>query len=177
MDCTIKVYNINLGLIYKNKWPNMRHILKKKGNGLVKLASLAFCFQALKKRSGIDRGLSVLINLTSIYKDIGWITRDASLPKLTNSPDQRIVHTVKGYHRPSQVQTRTDWRLSGAELNVLLDCHLEECCGISDSKSNDLFPNCFFHGECFQSRGQGEAKCFSPKVNVFKWLLHHMETV
>lgn len=37
------------------------------------------CAHALNKRSGIDWGLAVLINLTSIYKAIGWITRDASL--------------------------------------------------------------------------------------------------
>lgn len=72
----------------------------------------AFCAHALNKRSGIDRVLGVLINLTFIYKVIGWITRDATL---TNSPDQRTVwgSTVG---RARQLQSRTHWRLRRARL-------------------------------------------------------------
>lgn len=69
----------------------------------------------LCKRSGIDWGLAALINVTFTYNAIGWITGDASLPKLTNSPDQRRVHTVKRQQRAKQVQSLPHSRPSGAE--------------------------------------------------------------
>ena len=89
-------------VIYHSDWPNWWHIVKSLGfSPALPGDTPPFSTHALNKRSGIDRGLGVLINLTSIYKAIGWITRDASLHKLTNRPpDQKKVHTAR------QVQSR-----------------------------------------------------------------------
>lgn len=59
------------------------------------MTRLLFVPMHLTERTGIDWGMGALINLTPIYKAIGWITRDASFPKLTHSPDQGKVHTER----------------------------------------------------------------------------------
>lgn len=90
-------------VIYHSDWPNWWHIVKSLGfSPALPGDTPPFSTHALNKRSGIDRGLGVLINLTSIYKAIGWITRDASLHKLTNRPPTRRKSTLRGRCRAGQ---------------------------------------------------------------------------
>lgn len=91
---------------------------------------LLFEANALNKRSGIDRGPGVLINLTSIYKPMGWFTLDASLPPFTTSSEGR-----KAPLREDSGGTGSSWG-----SNVFLERHLEDTSGIKEkSLSNQLF--------------------------------------
>lgn len=91
---------------------------KNKTSAWVKLCPVTrplFVPMHLTKRSGIDWGLGALTNWTPIYKAIGWITRDASFPKLIHSPDQGKVHTVRGEERRAkQVQKPARLKAEGS---------------------------------------------------------------